>query len=216
MPEATARIEHRSMSETLALEPFRALTEELASYTEGDVAPEASSPGAPGGVLPFVRGLRLSARLIYIIRERLCGSGIEVDWGHLVDAEKNILSNECDIILHRGSFRRWNGNTKPVMDFHFVNVGNAIAVISCKTTIRTIDSPYAHQIKPFVKKVCLFGQCCHSQDAKRLAKSARSAGYTGMWYLYSQEKDGDRVPADKSILNFLGFLDKIKMEQAAK
>jgi len=200
-----------SMAQTLALEPFRGLTEELVWYRQGQTE---SADGAQSGVLQFVRGLRLSARLIYIMRERLSGSNLRVDWGHLVDEQRNILSNECDIIVHRGSFRNWDGSDEPVMDFHFVMVENAIAVVSCKTTIDRVDAPYAKNIRRFVRNVCLFGERCSNKDKARLAQQARSAGYAGMWFLYAQEEDGDRNMADDKILDFLGFLDRLKTKRA--
>jgi len=210
---ATKKRRTLSMAQTLALEPFRGLTEELVWYRQGQTG---SADGAQCGVLPFVRGLRLSARLIYEMRQRLNGSGLKVNWGHLVDEQRNILSKECDIIVHRGSFRNWNGSAKPVMDFHFVMATKAVAVVSCKTTIASVDAPYARNIRKFVHNVCLFGECCSNKDIARLAKQARSAGYAGMWFLYAQEEDGDRTVANEEILDFLGFLDRLKSEGAGQ
>jgi hypothetical protein len=198
------------MAQTLALEPFEGLIAELASYRQGQTE---SAGGAQCSVLPFVRGLRLSARLIYIMRERLIGSGLMVDWGHLVDEQENILSKECDIIVHRGSFRKWNGSVKPVMDFHFVLGKNAVAVVSCKTTIDRVDEPYAKNIRRFVRRVCLFGECCDDKHVARFARQARNAGYAHMWFLYTQEADGDRIVAREEILKFLGFLDLLKSQK---
>lgn len=199
------------MAQALALGPFEGLIAELASYKQGQTG---SADGAQCSVLPFVRGLRLSAKLIYEMRQRLNGCGLKVNWGHLVDEQRNILSKECDIIVHRGSFRNWNGSAKPVMDFHFVMATKAVAVVSCKTTIASVDAPYAKNIRGFVRNVCLFGECCSKKDIARLAKQARSAGYARMWFLYAQEDDGDRIVAYDKILDFLSFLDGLKSERA--
>jgi hypothetical protein len=54
-----------------------------------------------GRILPFVRGLRLSALLIYAIREMLEGTGLTANWGHLIDDEGHYCSCECDVIIHQ-------------------------------------------------------------------------------------------------------------------
>ncbi|QHT68705.1 hypothetical protein GXP67_19680 [Rhodocytophaga rosea] len=62
-----------------------------------------------GTILPFVRGLRFSALLIYAIRQFL-DSDLEASWGHLINDEGE-LSRECDIIIHnKGHYMRWNGD----------------------------------------------------------------------------------------------------------
>lgn len=47
-----------------------------------------------GRVLPFVRGLRLSAQLIYVIRVILTGSDLTANWGHLLHISKVIYTGE--------------------------------------------------------------------------------------------------------------------------
>src|SRR5258707_13284732 len=57
-----------------------------------------------GDILGFVKGLRLSARLIYFLRERLSEtlsqSNLAVSWGQLLDDNCEFCSRECDVIIH--------------------------------------------------------------------------------------------------------------------
>ena len=78
-----------------------------------------------GKVLPFVRGLRLSARLIYVIRKHIEGTSLAADWGHLMSDDEKYLSPECDIIIYdkRGMIEEWNDKTKSaVMNFKFIRL----------------------------------------------------------------------------------------------
>src|SRR5271166_5699831 len=62
---------------------------------------EATEGKNKGGVLSFVRGLRLSALLIYAIRDLLGeGSDLTANWGHIIDEDGQFCSRECDIIIH--------------------------------------------------------------------------------------------------------------------
>lgn len=59
-----------------------------------------------GDILGFVKGLRLSARVIYFLRERLSSTGLEVSWGHILDQKERSCSPECDVVIHRKGYVR--------------------------------------------------------------------------------------------------------------
>ena len=127
----------------LGLEPLRELAAELLHWrSEGFTHEYQHQEEAGGRILPFVFGLRLSARLIYALRRRFRSTGVDVSWGHLVAADGSLVSPECDIILHRGGplAGQWNDCTQsPVMDFHFVYCTRSLAVVSCKSFVRSVD-----------------------------------------------------------------------------
>lgn len=145
-----------------------------------------------GDILPFVRGLRFSALLIYAIREILSDSDLQVDWGHIVDEDTDTCSCECDIIIHhKGHIKRWNGN---IMDFKFIAPEKVVAVISCKSYMRgvsDIDKEYCKSLKPFINKVWLYAECCPPDISERISKRALGFGYKKFWYLYEWHKDKD-------------------------
>src|ERR1035438_5528865 len=82
---------------------FLALKEEL--WTTREYAPKVrrvmrgGKVKRIGDILGLVRGLRLSARLIYILRQKLHGQHIEINWGHVLDDKRRMCSPECDIII---------------------------------------------------------------------------------------------------------------------
>ncbi|OHB98500.1 MAG: hypothetical protein A2W74_04450 [Planctomycetes bacterium RIFCSPLOWO2_12_38_17] len=186
----------------LKLEEFRGLKEELSEWRiQGQ---------QDTGILGFVRGLRLSARLIYAIRHHLSFSGYEVDWGHLLTQEGDYCSPECDIIIHKqGYVRQWNGNHDPVMNFKFISCQDAVAVISCKSSIASVDKTYTKAMGPYVNKVFLFAECCEPRAVKRLKKSALTAGYEGFWYLYACDKTMQCTVDENEWINFLDVLKKL-------
>ena len=143
-----------------------------------------------GTILPFVRGLRFSALLIYTIRQFL-NKDLEASWGHLIDDEGE-LSRECDIIIHnKGEYMRWNGDgDNHVMDFRFIEKENAIVVISCKSflTPSSIEKDYCTDIDNFSKKVWLFAECCGPDSAERITTESIKHGYKNFWYLYTWNK----------------------------
>jgi hypothetical protein len=166
-------------------------------------------------VLGFVRGLRLSAQLIYILRERLSATQLEVDWGHLLGPDGNSCSPECDVIIHKQGYEgRWNGDggLSPVMDFKFIKCTEAVAVISCKSLAETIDKDYAMKLRPYVNYVLLFAECCGPKKIKKLKSDAKKYGYVGFWHLYAFDKDAGECTQDpkvwehflKSILRIIG------------
>jgi hypothetical protein len=145
-----------------------------------------------GEILRFVRGLRFSARVIYFLRDQLSNTNLDVSWGHLLDHDQASCSPECDIIIHeKGYVKKWNGNDHPIMDFRFITVEKAKAVVSCKSLITTIDPQYPKELKSYgVKNILLLAECCKSEQFDKIKEAAKKAGYTGFWCLYFIKQDG--------------------------
>jgi hypothetical protein len=140
-----------------------------------------------GSILGFVKGLRISAKLIYFIRHTLSNHSCEVDWGHIIDISSGACSPECDVIIHNpGFFERWNGGgDKPVMDFLFVESKHVKAVVSCKSKLTTIDEAYPKLMAEHgITKVFLFAECCSRSNYENLKSQAILAGYVGVWCAY--------------------------------
>ena len=166
-----------------------------------------------GRILPFVRGLRLSALLIYAIREMLEGTDLTANWGHLIDDEGHYCSCECDVIIHQGGglVRRWNGTNEPVMDFRFIEQERAVAVISCKSYQRSgdIDREYCTLMEPFVKKVWLFVECCGPRSTESIRIKSLEFGYEEFWYLYTWSKQTDPQPNREGWIRFVEEVKKL-------
>jgi len=176
----------RRLATHLNLQEFHSLKEELSQWRVNPQIQEMERERPGGIILGFVRGLRLSAKLIYAIREHLSPFDLQVDWGHLLTEDGNSCSPECDIIIHLpGHEREWNGHEHKIMDFKFINCRQAIAVISCKSFIRAVDRRYPSKLEPYVDKVFLVAECCEPNVVDRLKRSAESVGYAGFWYLYT-------------------------------
>ena len=155
-----------------------------------------------GGILAFVKGLRVSSLLTYCLREWLSDSGWDVSWGHIVNERGQSCSPECDIIIHKGHIRRWNGDGagNPVMDFKFVDAANVIAVVSCKSQVTTVDANYPTQLSVYgVDRVLLFGECCTRSNYANLAGQAKTAGYLGLWCSYLTENGGSNWACDEKV-----------------
>lgn len=159
-----------------------------------------------GDILGFVKGLKLSAGVIYFLRERLSSTDLEINWGHLLDQEKDSCSPECDAIVHtKGHVRKWNGTETPIMDFRFVSTTNVRAVVSCKSKLTAIDKDYPKALKKYgVKNVFLFAECCDEGQFPRLRAAATSAGYRGLWCLYLTQKKGSSFKTDEKMLIAFG------------
>jgi hypothetical protein len=144
-----------------------------------------------GSILGFVRGLRLSARLIYFLREHLSSTDLEVDWGHLLQRNET-CSPECDVVVHtKGHAREWNGSNNPIMSFKFIDAESVRAVVSCKSSVSSIDKAYPKTLKKYgVDHVFLFAECCHESKFPRLREAATRAGYRGLWCLYLTQRGG--------------------------
>jgi hypothetical protein len=186
MPSTATAVQPGRLTTHLNLQEFHSLKEELSQWRVDPEIQEMEKERPGGIILGFVRGLRLSARLIYAIREHLSAFELEVNWGHLLTEEGNSCSPECDIIIHLPGYEReWNGHDKKIMDFKFVDCRKAIAFISCKSFIKRVDRKYCQELSPFVDKVLLFAECCEPNAVDRLKRSAKSKGYQGFWYLYT-------------------------------
>jgi hypothetical protein len=195
----------------LKTEDLRSLAAELQQIRQHKPLVKRSDGQYQGDILGFVKGLRLSARVIYYIREQLSDSMCDVNWGHLLDSEERSCSPECDVIIHKkGHIRKWNGHTHSIMDFTFIRVSDAHAVVSCKSILYSIDKKYPKELKKFgIKNILLFAECCEKSKFKSLEARAKKAGYKGLWCLYMTDKDGAFVNMDEnSYLKFIKVLRK--------
>ena len=187
----------------LDAEPFHALCGELQGWRT-----DPSIKGMTEGekILGFVKGLRLSARLVYIIREFL-PSGIEAHWGHILSPDGMTCSPECDVIVHRRvKHKRWNGTNKEkakVMDFHFVPASAALAVVSCKSEVHSVDAFYPTKCRDYVDRVLLFAECCAPDRVARFREKAIEVGYAGFWYLYTMTSNDIMANAEDVWLDFV-------------
>jgi hypothetical protein len=173
--------------QTLSLEALSGLTAELKMLRQYPPVTQRSPGRYEGDILGFVRGLRLSARVLYFLREHLSDTGLDVCWGHLLSENEDSCSPECDIIVHdKGIVRRWNGFENPIMNFTFVRANAARIVISCKSVLTSIDTDYPKSLRKHgVKQVFLFAESCRASQLGALRKKARAAGYAGVWCLYT-------------------------------
>jgi len=176
-------------AENLAIEELSELRTELTSLRAFPPLVRRGDGKYEGDILGFVKGLRLSARLIYFLRNRLSGTDLDVNWGHLI-ANGESCSPECDVIIHtKGHVRRWNGGDRPIMDFKFVETERVRAVVSCKSRLHGIDKSYPKALKKYgVKHVFLFAECCNETQFEKLRQRAEAAGYSGLWCLYLVQK----------------------------
>jgi hypothetical protein len=209
MPRRAAGLQPGRLATQLYLQEFHSLKQELSQWRVNPQIQEMERESPGGVILGFVKGLRLSARLIYAIREHVSPFGLEVDWGHLLTESGDSCSPECDIIIHLPGFEReWNGHEHGIMNFKFINCREAIAVISCKSFIRAVDRSYCRKLRPYVGKVFLFAECCEPNTVNRLKRSAQSAGYVGFWYLYACNQATSVCTVDEN--QWLDFLVKLR------
>jgi hypothetical protein len=169
-----------------------------------------------GAILPFIRGLRFSALLIYAIREYLLGTGLTASWGHIIDEEGEFCSRECDIVIHKeGHIMRWNGDggLHPVMDFKFIEQENAVAVISCKSylTKSKIEKEYCQDILKYVDRVWLFAECCQPNKIEEINQEAINIGYEKFWTFYTWDKETGNTEDQKELWHdFIQSLKSLK------
>jgi hypothetical protein len=162
-----------------------------------------------GDILQFIRGLRLSARLIYILRDKLKDHDVEVNWGHVEDDTQRLCSPECDIIIHDGGVAdRWNGRHQHcVMDFLFIKREAVRAIISCKSTLSAsgIDVDFAQIVsRRFkIRNTFLFAEAIQDSKYASLKQKAKTAGYKGLWSLYRLDSKGGEVRNPQDYLDFL-------------
>ena len=171
------------------------------------------------GVFDFVKGLRLAARLAYILKEKLSRYHLDANWGQILDKDGFYLSPECDIIVHKeGHADRWNGEggrIDNVMDFRFIELKEVVAVISCKSYLTSISkkyTKYCQRLKPYLKgrEFWLFAECIPSGKEKTLDKKARSIGHNGFWYLYTWDKKRSEHKENRPLWEkFVDEIDKL-------
>lgn len=180
------------MGKMLSIEDFQSLATKLAEWRSDPFIKLMDSNKSKGRILSFVKGLRLSAQIAYLIRNIISTGNIEVNWGHLVDDKGESCSPECDIILHQpGYIQRWNGSDRPIMDFKFIERKNVLGIVSCKSLTRSIDKEYCKDFQKYkMKNIFLFAECCNSKSVDRLQKQAKDAGYKNFFYLYTFDKNG--------------------------
>ena len=194
-----------AMGKILSTEDFESLANKLAKWRLDPSIKLMESKKSKGRILCFVKGLRLSAEIAYLIRNIISTGNIEVNWGHLIDDKGESCSPECDIILHQpGQIQRWNGSDRPIMDFKFIERKNALGIVSCKSLTRSIDKEYCKDFQKYkMKNIFLFVECCNAKSVDRLKKQAKAAGYKGFYYLYSIEKGGYINIDDNVYINFI-------------
>ena len=207
---AHTQIGHKRL---LQEERFRQIFYEFVEWRIDPFIRQLEADRKRGRIFPFARGLRLSAQLIYAVREILSGTNLTANWGQLLDESGTSCSSECDVIIHReGHIRRWNGDTEPVMDFRFIAQQNAIAIISCKSFLKSgnIEKQYCNLMQPFVKKIWLFAECCEPQNVGKLRTNALRFGYEKFWHLYTWSKNFDPEPNKQGWNEFIEDVEKLK------
>jgi hypothetical protein len=193
-------------SRSLGIEQLTGLSAEMQRLRQYPPVTKRADGKYEGDILGFVKGLRLSARVAYFLRERLSTTNLEVSWGHLVDSDEQSCSPECDVIVHTtGHIRKWNGSDKPIMSFVFVDAKQARAVISCKSVLKSIDKDHPKALKKYgVEHVYLFAETCDAKRLPALQKAALKAGYAGAWCLYTTGSDTASFTTDEPALHTFG------------
>lgn len=204
----------KSMEQTLQIQEYESIFSGFQFWNMNDFIKQINANKNKGGVLAFVRGLRLSAQLIYSIRGVLSERpDLDVNWGHILDDNNTFCSRECDIIIHKkGEIQKWNGRHGCVMDFRFIRKSNAIAIVSCKSyvTSNVINSEkqYCKEMKAFVKKVWMFGECCSPTSVDTLKATAVNVGFDKFWCAYTFNKRTSEI--DPLHADWLDFIEEIK------
>ena len=199
-----------SMAKRLITEEFYGLSDKLWQWRSDPAIQLMDKERQRGRILGFVKGLRLSAQVAYLVRQIISTDGLEVSWGHLINDRGSSCSPECDIIIHRpGCLQHWNGSNDPIMSFKFIQSKNAVAVISCKSYTRSVDKQYCDEFHEYgLKNIFLVAECCSPSSVERLKKEAKDEGYKGFYYLYSFKKNSSVRLQDESV--YLDFYNDIK------
>ena len=188
----------KKFGEYLRVEQLVGLAAELQSLRGHHPLTKRRDGKYEGDILGFVRGLRLSSRVIYFLRDWLSGEDLSVNWGHLLAPNNESCSPECDVVVHsKGEVRKWNDRKDAIMVFAFVEASKARAIVSCKSKLTAIDKQYPKALRKYgVRNIFLFAECCKESDFARLRKEAKRAGYAGLWCLYLTE--GPTIKEDES------------------
>ena len=92
------------------------------------------------------------------------------------------------------------------MDFKFIDGARAVAVISCKSYLKSIDKGYRNycrKVRSYVKEVWLFAECCPPDAVDHLREKWREAGYRKFWYLYPWDGERSIQLNEENCLDFL-------------
>src|ERR1022692_4095800 len=95
---AKKRQAKQTFGATLSVQQLESLSAELQKLRDHPPLTRRQGGKYEGDILGFVKGLRFSARVIYFLREWLSDTHFEVNWGHVLNAEEQSCSPECDII----------------------------------------------------------------------------------------------------------------------
>ncbi|PQP33267.1 hypothetical protein C6A36_00105 [Desulfobacteraceae bacterium SEEP-SAG10] len=209
MSEDNSSVLSGAMGAILSTEDFVSLANKLAQWRLDPSIKLMESKKSKGRILGFVKGLRFSAQVAYLIRNILSPHSIDVNWGHLIDNNGISCSPECDIIIHQpGYIQKWNGSDRPIMDFKFINCKDALGIVSCKSLTRSVDKEYCKDFNKYkMKNIFLFVECCNEKSIDRLTKQAKEAGYKGFYYLYTIKND-QYIKTDENV--YIKFIKKIK------
>ena len=94
------------------------------------------------------------------------------------------------------------------MDFKFIEIAQARAVISCKSQLVSIDKGYPKVLKDFgVNKVFLFAESCPAARFPNLQDMAQRAGYADLCCLYLTGRGGVFMEVNEKM--WADFGDKI-------
>lgn len=157
-----------------------------------------------GYIMSFVRGLRMSALIIYQLREILSDTNYSAYWGQIIGDDGEYLSNECDIIISRKDAfeKKWNGQgTENIMDFRFISRNHVKLVISCKSflTNSDVEKEYCENMKNYISNIWLFAECCGPQSVAPITKTATEYGYSAFWHLYIWNRLTGETKLDEGI-----------------
>ena len=208
----------------LRLRKISSLARELEDWRSDNEIRQANMEG--GGVFDFVKGLRLAARLIYILKSKLSDYNLDANWGQILDKNGFYLSPECDIIVHRGKdVDRWNGegqNIENVMDFRFIELTKVLVVISCKsylTSFSEADRRYCQRLKPYLRgrKLWLFAECVPIGREGTIDKQAKNIGHDRLWYLYTWDEKNMQPEEPRPLWEkFFDEIDKLGKKELLK
>src|SRR5258708_1132051 len=97
---APSRLSIATLGAGLSIEALKGLTGELQVLRQYPPVTKRKDGRYEGHILGFVRGLRLSARVLYFLREHLSETGLAVSWGHLLNDAQQSCSPEPEITIH--------------------------------------------------------------------------------------------------------------------
>jgi hypothetical protein len=166
-------------------------------------------------ILDFVKGLILSTNIIRVIEDHL-PELFNIDWGQILAADGNTLSNECDIIIYRGKPHKLFENKR--MRYVFVKKDKVRLVIQVKSSISSVswdDKKYCADLKKFSQHIWYIAECCIASKpirVKTIKNNLKSCGYERFIY-FKQVKD-DKLSRIEIIyepfINFITAIEKLK------